>query len=166
MVSSKEESPVYDVRLSSVGPSRCTGSGVVHELSGMDLAMKLHYLKGVYFFRSHAAQGVTLVRLKETIFEWLNHNYYTCGRVWRSEEPGRRRPYIKCNDCGCRFIEAQCDKTVDECLETKDWSLHNLLVPQQVIGPELSFSPPLRIQVLILLYDPNFLGKTSESLIF
>ena len=152
MVSSKEErleSPVYGVRLSSVGPSRWTGSDVVHELSGMDLAMKLHYLKGVYFFSSHAAQGVTLVRLKETIFEWFNHNYYTSGRVWRSEESGRRRPYIKCNDCGSRFIEAQCDKTVDECLETKDWSLHNLLVPQQDIGPELSFSPPLLIQVLV-----------------
>ncbi|XP_059447770.1 protein ECERIFERUM 26-like [Corylus avellana] len=145
MVSSKEESPVYGVRLSSVGPSRWTGSGVVHELSGMDLAMKLHYLKLVYFFSSHAAEGVTVVRLKETIFEWLNHNYYTSGRVWRSEESGR--PYIKCNDCGSRFIEAQCDKTVDQWLETKEWSLDNLLVSQQVIGPQLSFSPPLLIQV-------------------
>lgn len=149
MVSTKEENPVYGIRLSSVGPSRATGSGVVHDPSSMDLAMKLHYLKGVYFFSSRAVEGLTVGRLKETTFEWLNEYYYTSGRVWRSEESGR--PYIKCNDCGSRFIEAHSDKTIDEWLETKDRSLENLLVSQQVIGPELSFSPPVLIQVLFWL---------------
>jgi hypothetical protein len=147
--STKEENLVYGIRLSSVGPSRATGSGVVHELSGMDLAMKLHYLKAVYFFNSHAVQGLTVARLKEAMFEWLNGYYYTSGRLWRSEES--RRPYIKCNDCGSRFIEACCDKTVDEWLEMKDCSLQNLLVSQQVIGPELNFSPPLLIQVRLCM---------------
>ncbi|KAK4585654.1 hypothetical protein RGQ29_023060 [Quercus rubra] len=140
----KEENLVYGIKLSSIGPGRSTGSDAVHDLSNMDLAMKLHYLKVVYFFNSHAAQGLTILRMKETMFDWLNEYYYTSGRLRRLESG---RPYIKCNDCGARFIEARCDKTIDEFLEMKDSSLQNLLVSQQVIGPELSFSPLVLIQV-------------------
>ena len=147
MVLPKEEKLVYGIKLSSIGPGRSTGSDTVHDLSNMDLAMKLHYLKVVYFFNSHAAQGLTILRMKETMFDWLNEYYYTSGRLRRLESG---RPYIKCNDCGSRFIEAQCEKTIDEFLEMKDSSLQNLLVSQQVIGPELSFSPLVLIQVSIL----------------
>ncbi|XP_015887196.3 protein ECERIFERUM 26-like [Ziziphus jujuba] len=145
MVFSKEESLVYGFKLSSVGPGKVSGTDVVHELSSMDLAMKLHYLRGVYFFDSQAVQGLTIHHIKETMFTWFNEYYHTCGRFRRSDGG---RPYIKCNDCGARFIEAQCDRTIDEWLGMKDWSsLQNLLVSQQVIGPELSFSPPVLLQI-------------------
>lgn len=145
MVSSKDESLVYDLRLSSVGPGQVSGTDVVHELSSMDLAMKLHYLRGVYFFNSQAVQGLTIYRIKEAMFAWLSEYNYTCGRFRRSDGG---RPFIKCNDCGVRIIEARCDKTIDQWLEMKDLSYHHyLLASQRVIGPELSFSPPLFFQV-------------------
>ncbi|KAF3666916.1 Global transcription factor group [Capsicum annuum] len=72
----------------------------------------------------------------------------TNGRFRRAESG---RPYIKCNDCGARFIEAQCDKTLEEWLEMKDAPLEKLLASNQVLGPELAFSPPILIQ--------RFLGK-------
>ncbi|KAB1213591.1 Protein ECERIFERUM 26 [Morella rubra] len=146
MAFSEEDKLVYGNRICSVGPGRLTGSDRVHYPSSIDLAMKLHYVKGLYFFSSHAAEGLTPTRLKETMFEWFCHEYYyTSGRLRKSESG---RPYLKCNDCGARFIEAQCDKTIDEWLELdKDCSLQRLLVSQQVIGPELSFSPLVLIQV-------------------
>ncbi|KAG6731135.1 hypothetical protein I3842_01G115200 [Carya illinoinensis] len=147
MVFTKElEDLVYGIKLSSVGPGRVTGSDVVHDLSGMDIAMKLHYVKVVYFFSSQAAQGLNLTRFKEATFDCFCDFYYTCGRLRRSESG---RPYIKCNDCGARYIEACCDMTIDECLQMKDFysDLQKLLVSQQVIGPELTFSPPVLIQV-------------------
>ncbi|KAL5053850.1 hypothetical protein RYX36_034532 [Vicia faba] len=140
----EQESLVYDVRLSSVGPGRISGSDVFHDLGGLDLAMKLHYLKVVYLFDSEAAQGLTIMKIKESLFILFNHYFITCGRFRRSESG---RPYIKCNDCGARFAEAKCTKTLQEWLHMKDWSSYKLLVPQQVLGPELSFSPPLFLQV-------------------
>ncbi|KAF7837022.1 protein ECERIFERUM 26-like [Senna tora] len=145
MVFPQEESLVYDVRLSSVGPARSTGTDVFHNPSGLDLAMKLHYLRVVYFFESEGAQGLSVMKIKETMFTWFNHYFIACGRFRRSETSGR--PYIKCNDCGARFIEAKCNKSLDEWLEMKDWPLHKLLVSHQVIGPELQFSPPVLFQV-------------------
>lgn len=150
MVFSKEENVVYGLKLSSVGPARVSGSDVVHELSSMDLAMKLHYLRGVYFFSSQAVEGLTIPHIKETMFSWFNEYYHTCGRFRRSDGG---RPFIKCNDCGARFIEAKCDITIADLLERKDWcSVHKLLASQQVIGPELSFSPPVLLQVILFLY--------------
>ncbi|KAH0992607.1 hypothetical protein GBA52_004090 [Prunus armeniaca] len=143
MVLARQENLVYGIKLSSVGPGRITGSDVVHDPSGMDLAMKLHYLRGVYFFSSQAAQGLTIVRMKEATFTWLNVHYRTCGRFRRSESG---RPYLKCNDCGVRFLEAQCDKTIEEWLEM-DLSHQKLLASNQVIGPELFFSPLVLFQV-------------------
>ncbi|OIW17994.1 hypothetical protein TanjilG_31367 [Lupinus angustifolius] len=139
-----QESLVYDVRLSSVGPGRVSGSNVFHNLSGLDLAMKLHYLKIVYFFESEPAQGLTTPKVKESLFYLLNHYFILCGRFRRLESG---RPIIKCNDCGVRFIEAKCKITLDEWLATKDWPSYKLLVSQQVIGPELSFSPPVLMQI-------------------
>lgn len=147
MVFPQEESLVYDVRLSSVGPGRATGTDVFHNPGGLDLAMKLHYIRAVYFFDSEVVQGLTITKIKEHMFTWLNHYFITCGRFRRSESG---RPFIKCNDCGARFIEAKCIKTLDEWLDMKDWPSYKLLVSQQVIGPELSFSPPVLLQVLCL----------------
>ncbi|KAG5029446.1 hypothetical protein JHK87_012960 [Glycine soja] len=139
-----EECVVHDVRLSSVGPGRATRSEVFHSPGGLDLAMKLHYLRVVYFFASEAAQDLTIMKIKEAMFTLLNHYFITCGRFRRSDSG---RPLIKCNDCGVRFIEAKCSKTLDEWLAMKDWPLYKLLVSHQVIGPELSFSPPVLLQV-------------------
>ncbi|XVF29025.1 hypothetical protein REPUB_Repub15cG0084200 [Reevesia pubescens] len=140
----QEHDLVYNIRISSVGPGQVTGSDVVYNLSGLDLAMKLHYLKGVYFFSSQAVEGLTLMHMKETMFYWLNNYYIICGRIKRNESG---RPYIKCNDCGVRFVEGVCDKTIDEWLEIGDESLNNLLVYHRAIGPELSFSPTVYLQV-------------------
>lgn len=153
MVCSQEQSQlVYDIRLSSVGPGRVTGSDVVHEPSNMDLAMKLHYLRGVYFFRKEAVQGFNIYSLKEPMFTLFNYYYWTCGRFRRSDSG---RPFIKCNDCGARIIEAKCDKTIDEWLDMNDASLNKLLVSNQIIGPELPFSPLVLLQVLVSLHPPT-----------
>lgn len=140
----EEEIEVYDVRLSSVGPGRATGSDVFHSPGGLDLAMKLHYLRVVYFFDSEAAQDLTIMKIKDAMFTLFNPYFITCGRFRRSESG---RPFIKCNDCGARFIEAKCNKTLHQWLATQDWPLYKFLVSHQVIGPELSFSPPVLLQV-------------------
>ncbi|KAK3187938.1 hypothetical protein Dsin_027499 [Dipteronia sinensis] len=144
MVSSKEDMLIHNLKLSSVGPSSATGSGVVHEPSGMDLAMKLHYFIGVYLFRRDAAEGLTTMVIKESMFYLLNEYYVICGRFRRSDSG---RVYMKCNDCGARFIEAECEKTVDEWLEMRDYSLNKQLVYHLPIGPEISYSPPVFLQV-------------------
>uniref|UniRef100_A0A5B7BV86 Protein ECERIFERUM 26-like n=1 Tax=Davidia involucrata TaxID=16924 RepID=A0A5B7BV86_DAVIN len=145
MVAPKEESLIYGTKISSVGPGTVTGQDVTHEPSNMDLAMKLHYLKGIYYFRSPAFQGQTIMDIKEPMFRWLDHLCVACGRFRRSESG---RPFIKCNDCGVRLIESHCDKTIDEWLQITDVSLQaKLLVSHQAIGPELAFSPLVLIQL-------------------
>ncbi|WCJ33151.1 HXXXD-type acyl-transferase family protein [Euphorbia peplus] len=144
MVSTNDPNLVYNIKLSSVGPSRVTGSGLVNKPTGIDLAMKLHYIKGVYFFSSEASQGLTTPHIKENLFYWCNDYYLASGRFWRSETG---RPYMKCNDCGVRMIEAKCDKSVEEWLEMRDSSLDSLLVYHQPLGPDLSFSPSLYLQI-------------------
>ena len=61
MVFPEQEHLVYNLRLSSVGPGSVTGSDVVYDFSGLDLAMKLHYLKGVYFFKSQTAEELAIM---------------------------------------------------------------------------------------------------------
>ncbi|KAL6188850.1 hypothetical protein ACLB2K_040241 [Fragaria x ananassa] len=143
MVLAKEDSLVYGFKLSSVGSGKITPADTVHVPSGMDLAMKLHYLRGVYFFSSEAAEGLGVLKIKETMFVWLIEHWRVLGRFRRSESSGR--PFVKCNDCGARFIEAQSDKTLEEWLEM-DSSIHKLLASNQIIGPELFFSPPVLFQ--------------------
>ncbi|KAG8369612.1 hypothetical protein BUALT_Bualt14G0031800 [Buddleja alternifolia] len=145
MVSSPmAEGLVYNIKLSSVGPGNATGSDLIFEPSCMDLAMKLHYLRGIYYFGSPAFEGLTTLAIKEPIFLWLNQIPIICGRFRRNESG---RAYIKCNDCGVRFIEAKCDKTLDEWLDMKDATLEKLFIPNQFIGPELGFSPLVFIQI-------------------
>lgn len=147
--SSQEETLLYNVKLSSVGPGQMTRPDLTHEPTNINLAMKLHYLKGVYYFKSHEAfEGMTIMYIKESMFKWLNQFYVVCGRFRRSESG---RPYIKCNDCGVRLIEAQCAKTIDEWLEMikhdNDDYLKKMLIFSQPIGPQLAFSPNVFIQV-------------------
>nr|GLL41393.1 protein ECERIFERUM 26-like [Ipomoea trifida] len=145
MVSSESaEGLIYNVKLSSVGPGSVTGQDVVYEPSNLDLAMKLHYLRGVYYFESPAFEGLSVIDIKEPLFTLFNVYYMTCGRFRRADSSGR--PYIKCNDCGVRFVEAYCDKSLEEWVEMRDAALEKLLTPNQVIGPELFFSPALLIQ--------------------
>ncbi|KAJ9674028.1 hypothetical protein PVL29_023527 [Vitis rotundifolia] len=144
MVSDGGEGSVYGFRLSSVVPATVTGEDKVDGLSNMDLAMKLHYLKGVYFFRREAVEGLTISDLKKPMFEWLKLYYPTAGRIRRSESG---RPMIKCNDGGVRIVEAQCEKSVDEWMAMEDHDLHNCLTYDQVLGPDLAFSPLVFIQL-------------------
>ncbi|KAL0551413.1 hypothetical protein IC582_010499 [Cucumis melo] len=141
-----EQSLVHSFRISSVGPGQTLGCDSSYHLTGLDLAMKLHYINGIYFFDSEASQRVTLPQIKAATFVIFNDYNFTCGRL-RREDSGR--PFIKCNDCGARFVEAECDSTVSEWLEMigDDWSSMKLLVSQKVIGPELHFSPPIYMQV-------------------
>lgn len=147
--SSREETLLYNVKLSSVGPGHMTRPDLTHEPTNINLTMKLHYLRGVYYFKSHEAfEGMTIMYIKETMFKWLNQFYVVCGRFRRSESG---RPYIKCNDCGVRLIEAQCAKTIDEWLEMikhgNDDYLKKILIFSQPIGPQLAFSPNVFIQL-------------------
>ncbi|XP_022773078.1 protein ECERIFERUM 2 [Durio zibethinus] len=146
MVAAAMESPVWGQKLSSVVPAKVTGDNKDFELTNMDLAMKLHYIKGVYFFQSEAVQDLSVRDLKEPMFQWLEFSFTTSGRIRRSETG---RPFIKCNDGGVRIVEANCDKTIDEWLATNDnhQSPDHLLAYNQVLGPDLGFSPLVFVQL-------------------
>lgn len=151
MVSSKEAAGgtglIFNMKISSVGPGRVTGQDIVFEPNGMDLAVKLHYIRAIYYFNSQAFEGLTIRKVKEPMFTWFNRFYMTCGRFRRSESG---RPYIKCNDCGVRFIEGQSEKSLDEWLDMKkgdNSDIEKFLVSDKIIGPELAFSPLVFLQV-------------------
>ncbi|TXG52665.1 hypothetical protein EZV62_021834 [Acer yangbiense] len=136
--------PVSGLKLSSVVPAKPTGNKD-HQLSNMDLALKLHYIKAVYFFDAKAAQGLCIYDLKEPMFQLLELYYTASGRIRRSDDDGGR-PFIKCNDGGVRIVEAFCDMTVDEWLAVKEDSRDDCLVYNQVLGPDLAFSPLVYVQ--------------------
>ncbi|GER41659.1 HXXXD-type acyl-transferase family protein [Striga asiatica] len=93
----EEKGLIYDVKLSSVGPGNVTGPDSIFEPGSMGLAMKLHYLRGVYYLERPAFEGLSTLEIKEPMFTWLNQYPPTCGRFRRAESG---RPYVKCNDCG------------------------------------------------------------------
>ncbi|EPS64444.1 hypothetical protein M569_10336, partial [Genlisea aurea] len=140
---------LHGAKLSSVGPGNVSGFNAAVEPAGIDLAMKLHYLRGVYYFERKAFDGATVQEVKDPMFEWLNRYPVQCGRFRREE--ASERPYIKCNDCGVRFIEAAAGETLDEWLELNDddglMLREKLLFSGQIIGPELTFSPLVYIQL-------------------
>ncbi|KAL3733056.1 hypothetical protein ACJRO7_022560 [Eucalyptus globulus] len=148
MVASDVKSPVHSVKLSSMVPAKVTGNNTEHKLRSMDLAMKLHYLRGLYFFRSDAVQGLTIFDLKKAMAQTQELYPSASGRIRRSES---ERPVIKCNDSGVRIVEARCDRSLDEWLvatkeEDGGWELQDLLVHSQVLGPDLGFSPLIYVQ--------------------
>lgn len=145
MVSMDVEKLISDVKLSSVVPAKITGADKVHEFTNMDLVMKLHYIKGLYFFNSDAVEGLNIYDFKKPMFHFLELYYEASGRIRRSEDGGGR-PFIKCNDGGVRIIEAKSSKTIEKWLAMNDSSVNDQLVYDQVLGPELGFAPLVFIQ--------------------
>ncbi|KAG6491518.1 protein ECERIFERUM 26-like [Zingiber officinale] len=140
----QEKSAVYGHMFSTVVPGDVTGEAVVHELADMDLVTKLHYLRAVYYFsQSEVVDGLAITDLKRPMFPWLNVLYPLAGRIRRAEAG---RPFIKCNDCGLRIVEASCSKTLEEWLDAEDDPRWGSLVPEKILGPELPFSPLVYIQ--------------------
>ncbi|TVU43283.1 hypothetical protein EJB05_09738 [Eragrostis curvula] len=150
---------VHDHRLSTVVPSSVTGEAVDYELADADLLHKLHYLRAVHVFRAGDgdAAALTVRALKEPMFPWLDLYFPVAGRLRRRDVTGDEglaaaaeagRPYVRCNDCGVRIVEADCDATVDEWLkeEAERGGRCRMLSYDKVIGPELFFSPLLYVQ--------------------
>ncbi|XP_010527461.1 PREDICTED: protein ECERIFERUM 26-like [Tarenaya hassleriana] len=135
---------VHGFRFSTVGSPRPTAPGTTHEPTGLDLAMKLHYLKVAYVFSAETASEIDVKKVKEGMFVLFEQISWTTGR-FRRHVSGR--PYIKCNDCGTRFVEGNCDFTVEEWLRKPDRSDDELLVYHKPVGPELSFSPLIYVQM-------------------
>ncbi|KAF7047051.1 hypothetical protein CFC21_056038 [Triticum aestivum] len=136
---------VHGHQVSTVVPSSVTEVGS-YELADADLAFRLHYLRGVYYYSA----GVTTMVLKEPMFAWLDAYYPLAGRVRRhadEADDASRRPYVKCNDCGIRIVEAQCDRALDDLLRDDAVDRVKQLCYHHVLGPELSFSPLLFVQV-------------------
>ncbi|KAJ0254717.1 Protein ECERIFERUM 26-like [Hirschfeldia incana] len=137
-------SPIHSFRLSSVSAFRPTETGMTHEPNGLDLAMKLHYLKVVYIYSAETARDLTVMHVKGSLFQLFVHIPWIIGR-FRRHDSGRL--FIKCNDCGTRFVESQCDLTVEEWLRVPDRSVDESLVYHQPVGPELAYSPLIYIQM-------------------
>ncbi|KAI4337592.1 hypothetical protein L6164_015988 [Bauhinia variegata] len=131
--------PSLSSRISTVVPATPRGEeNGAHELQFMDLLVKLHYFRAVYFFNSEAVQGFTSHDLKKPMFPLLDSCYHVSGRIRRSENG---RPFIKCNDAGVRVGEAHCDKSLDEWFGENGYSLDGGLVHDHVLGPDIGFSP-------------------------
>ena len=99
-------------KISTVVPATPRGDedGAYH-LSNMDLLMKLHYIRAVYFFINDAAQGLSIYDLKKPMFPLLDQVVQLSGRI-RVSESGR--PFLKCNDAGVRIAEYHHDHTLGE----------------------------------------------------
>ncbi|XP_024171977.1 protein ECERIFERUM 26-like [Rosa chinensis] len=112
----------------------------------MDLAMKLHYIKGIYFFKSDAVKGLTVNDFKKPMFQLLQLYFAVSGRIRRSRTS---RPFLVCNDGGVRTVEACCDEAIDEWLAmaVEDDSVFDGLAYNQALGdPDLGFSPLVFVQ--------------------
>lgn len=131
-------------RISTVVPATPRGEDAgEYNLNYMDLLMKLHYIRSVYLFESEAVQDLSISDLKAPMFPLLDSCSHVSGRV-RISESGR--PFIKCNDAGVRIAEFQCEKTVKEWMDEKEYSIDGL-VHDHVLGPDLAFSPLVFIKV-------------------
>ncbi|KAK8449598.1 hypothetical protein SEVIR_7G244700v4 [Setaria viridis] len=139
---------VHGHRLSTVVPSSVTGE-VDYALADADLAFKLHYLRGVYYYPAgDVARGITTKVLKDPMFPWLDDYFPVAGRVRRADDDAAgRRPYIKCNDCGVRIVEAKCDRDMADWLRDDAPDRLRQLCYDKVLGPELFFSPLLYVQI-------------------
>ncbi|TKY56338.1 hypothetical protein E2542_SST20781 [Spatholobus suberectus] len=133
-----EETQPLSSKISTVVPATPRGDeNSVRRLSSMDLLMKLHYIRAVYFFINDAAQGLSIYDLKKPMFLLLDQVTHLSGRI-RTSESGR--PFIKCNDAGVRIAESHRDHTLREWFQQNGCS-HEGLVHDHVLGPDLGFSP-------------------------
>ncbi|XP_037486931.1 protein ECERIFERUM 26-like [Triticum dicoccoides] len=162
---------VHGHRLSTVVPSSVT-EVEGYELGDADLAFRLHYLRGVYYYAAgEVVRGVTTKVLKDPMFPWLDAYYPVAGRVRRpaddaaGEQEASRRPYVKCNDCGVRIVEAQCERALDEWLRDDAVDRVRQLCYDKVLGPELFFSPLLYVQVTKFKCGAMALGFSWAHLI-
>ncbi|XP_074263666.1 protein ECERIFERUM 2-like [Silene latifolia] len=149
---------VDGVKVSTVVPGRVSGQGKVTELKGRDLAMKLHYIRALYFFENYDHNNnnnnnndsfVSVGELKSRhMFEWLETYFMTCGRVRAPIEEGAP-PVMKFNDAGIRVVEAESPNTLDHCLSEPDLDLltSQLIPSTHVLGPDLPFSPLVFLQM-------------------
>lgn len=157
------DSPVTGHILSSVVPANVTGD-LLHELTGVDLASKLHYLRAVYYFKpSEAVERLTIWQMKEPMFLMLGTFYVAAGRIRRH---GTGRPYLKCNDSGVRTVEANAATTVEEWMEMEEVDRAKHLVYDKVLGPDLAFSPLVYLQVIhcLLFFFFRLITNTSSVL--
>ncbi|CAM0902721.1 unnamed protein product [Alopecurus aequalis] len=174
---------VHGHRLSTVVPSSVT-EVERYELAEADLAFRLHYLRGAYYYAAgEVVRGVTTKVLKDPMFPWLDAYYAVAGRVRRpadDQQPqpqqgqagegdqgaASRRPYVMCNDCGVRIVEAQCDRALDDWLRD-DAAVDRVtqLCSEKVLGPELFFSPLLYVQVTNFKCGAMALGFSWAHLI-
>lgn len=135
-------------KISTVVPATPRGEeNSEHQLSSMDLVMKLHYIRAVYFFTSDAAQGISIYDLKEPMFHLLDQEAAKLSGRIRISESGR--VFIKCNDAGVRISESHIDHTLQEWLEQHGCSVEGL-VHDHVLGPDLGFSPLIFVKVRII----------------
>ncbi|KAI5011328.1 hypothetical protein ZWY2020_013465 [Hordeum vulgare] len=170
---------VHGHRLSTVVPSSVT-EVEGYELGDADLAFRLHYLRGVYYYAAgEVVRGVTTKVLKDPMFPWLDAYYPVAGRVRRPADDAApaaaeqqqqrgeasRRPYVKCNDCGVRIVEARCDRALDDWLRDGAVDRVRLLCYDKVLGPELFFSPLLYVQVTNFKCGAMALGFSWAHLI-
>ncbi|QCE00734.1 protein ECERIFERUM 2 [Vigna unguiculata] len=134
-----EETQPPSSKISTVVPATPRGDEQSEwQLSSMDLLLKLHYIRALYFFVNHAAQGLSIYDLKKPMFPLLDHVTHLSGRI-RISESGR--PFIKCNDAGVRIAESHSHLTLREWFHQNGSSLHHALLPDHVLGPDLGFSP-------------------------
>ncbi|KAJ6822187.1 protein ECERIFERUM 26-like [Iris pallida] len=130
--------------LSTAVPASMTVDHTDYQLSGMDLAMKLHYLRILYYFQpSETIVGLTArertsALLKDPLFLTLDHIRQVAGRI---RKDGTGRPHIKCNDSRVRVVEVTWERSVEEWLEDRSPDRDSQLVPDEVLGPDLVFSP-------------------------
>ncbi|KAL9268275.1 ECERIFERUM 26-like protein [Drosera capensis] len=132
---------VQITRFTTATTATTTGDGKVHELTAMDLAFKFHHIKGLYFFNNIHLE---IFKMKELTCQWLMSYATTCGRI-RVPEAGR--PFIKLNDSGIRYIEAQASTTIDEWFSMGGSDHQNKLVPDHAEGFELSYTPLVLLQI-------------------
>lgn len=139
-----ENPPPLSSRISTVVPAtpRDDKIGECH-LSRMDLLLKLHYIRAVFFFENDAVQGLTNYDLKKAMFPLLDPYSHASGRIRRSESG---RPFIKCNDAGVRIAESNYDGTIGDWIAGSRYSIDGL-VHDHVLGPDLGFSPLVFVKV-------------------
>ncbi|WVZ94529.1 hypothetical protein U9M48_040410 [Paspalum notatum var. saurae] len=172
---------VHGHRLSTVVPSSVTGESVDYELTDADLLHKLHYVRAVHVFRAPAAaaapgeRALSVRELKEPMFPWLDMFFPVSGRLRRrqqqqdaaADDEAAGRPFVRCNDCGVRIVEAACDATVEQWMEAEAerGGMCKPLAYDKVIGPELFFSPLLYVQITSFKCGGMALGFTWAHVI-
>ncbi|KAK7311677.1 hypothetical protein RJT34_09966 [Clitoria ternatea] len=131
--------PPLTSRISTVVPATPRGDqNGAYQLNYMDLLMKLHYIRPVFFFNSEAVRGLSISDLKEPMFPLLDPYSHVSGRI-RISESGR--PFLKCNDAGVRIAESHCERSLQEWFDENGSCSFDGLVHDHVLGPDLGFSP-------------------------